>query len=72
MACEVCKKLIPHNAEHEFYGEQHAKIYSLFTGWPYGAELTYKHPYWWDSAYSQAWQDWRISGGMGEEPKPGK
>ena len=39
------------------------------TGIPYGAELSYKHPYWWNSEYKLQWDQWKNSGFNGHEPK---
>ena len=43
---------------------------SKHTGFPYGAELTYKHAYWWHDEYTKAWNDWLASGQVGLEPNP--
>jgi hypothetical protein len=37
---------------------------------PYGAELTYKHAYWWHEEYKREWDEWLKLGQTSKEPDP--
>ena len=56
--------------KHAFGTPEHEREVAACNGFPYNAELTYKHPYWWDKEYKARWNDWLIKGQEGEEPLP--
>ena len=56
--------------KHTFGTPEYEREVAAYNGFPYNAELTYKHPYWWDEDYKNKWNIWLKEGQLGDEPIP--